>query len=209
MFQKGLAPILIILLIAVAIGGIYLVRDYNKSRLGDITFNTSVLPPSSNPTDETVNWKTYTNSKYNYQFRYPNDFEITEESTDKVYISNNLPPDPSCKGGGCNLGTPRLSIYFEHLNNPGEDAMSLDEYANSRRTSLLRTNNDQSQIEKIQKFGLDARFVEGTTEGYNHNYFIKPNPNLSFSISVIFLSKVEVSKYEDTANQILSTFKFQ
>ena len=56
------------------------------------------LVETTPPSDETSGWKTYTNLKYNYQFRYPNDFKIVEESTDKVYVSNNLPPDPNCIG---------------------------------------------------------------------------------------------------------------
>jgi hypothetical protein len=171
---------------------------------------TLILSPEDTPLlDETAGWKTYQNLKYDYQFRYPNDFKLVEESADKVYISNNLPPDPNCIGGGCNLGTPRLTIYFEHLDNPGEDAMSLDEYANSRRESLMVIADPrQGEIEKMQKFAFDVRFMEGPAEGYNHYYFMKPNPNLSFSIVANFPSKENVPEYEDAADQILSTFRF-
>lgn len=49
--QKGQILIWIIVgsLIAVVAGGVYLIRQNNKSRLGDITFNTSLIPPSQTP----------------------------------------------------------------------------------------------------------------------------------------------------------------
>ncbi|OGM97971.1 MAG: hypothetical protein A2735_02275 [Candidatus Yanofskybacteria bacterium RIFCSPHIGHO2_01_FULL_41_21] len=49
--------------------------------------------PSATP-DPTADWKTYTNTQYGFEFKYPNDFVITESSTadtnpnTRIYIVN-------------------------------------------------------------------------------------------------------------------------
>ena len=68
MKQKGLAPIVIVLLIAAAVGG-YLVYS------GKINFPQKQIQTTE--VDETANWKTYTNNKYKYSFRYPESVTIT------------------------------------------------------------------------------------------------------------------------------------
>src|SRR3989338_410400 len=208
-----LFPILagILLMILVATGTFFLGKSQNNQN-ASIPSTPSPLPSEAlakeGTPDPTDNWETYINTKYKYQFKYPSDFKIFDESADRIYINNNLPADPNCQGGGCFLGTPRLSIYFEHLNNPGEDELNLDDYATARSTSIQQEATEPGIIKKIQKFGLDVRYAEGVTQGYSHNYFMKPSPNLSFSISAVFPSKEDVPKYESIAEKILSTFKF-
>lgn len=63
--QKGLAPILVVLLIVLAVGGYLLYQKQFKPAF------TPQSPPSPIASDETANWKTYTNNKYKYSFKYP------------------------------------------------------------------------------------------------------------------------------------------
>lgn len=87
--QKGFAPILIIIILAmVALGG-YLV--YQKQ---------TKLPASSPQTaqsvsNETENWKTYTNTKYSYEFKYPSAWSLgeTTENSLKINLPNELLKD--------------------------------------------------------------------------------------------------------------------
>lgn len=67
MVQKGLAPIAIILIVAALIGGHFLYQ--NKAAIKSATQQTS------STTNETVNWKTYTNTKYGYSIKYPSEWE--------------------------------------------------------------------------------------------------------------------------------------
>ncbi|MFH1561424.1 MAG: hypothetical protein ABID04_02490 [Patescibacteria group bacterium] len=168
---------------------------------------TGTIPtPSPIPTiDPTTDWETYTNLVFNYSFKYPKDFKLSEETDDAVRVSNNLPPDPNCEGGGCNLETPRLTIYFEHFQ--GEDELSLDEFAQQRRNLLLGINNDQGAIQTLEKYGYEMRYFEGTTEGFQHNYYLKLNTDTNFVIAVVFSSREDAPKYTQLETQILSTFK--
>ncbi|MDP3974264.1 MAG: hypothetical protein Q8P92_05535 [Candidatus Daviesbacteria bacterium] len=83
MKQKGLAPILIVLLIAAAIGG-YLIYA-GKINLNKPTPQQTIQPSTTSdaspaPTGavETANWKTYTNKEYRIQFKYPADLSFEE-----------------------------------------------------------------------------------------------------------------------------------
>lgn len=217
MKNHGFTPIIILLIVILALGvvGYFAYRNgYVKTPVQEETSSTtptsslsSAIPRQSETTGKKRISNRYENSKFGYEFVYPSDFKLTEETTDHVSISNNLPPDPNCVGGGCHLGTPRLSIYFEYLGNPDEKSMSLDQYANKQRSVALDWGGKQSGITKIYKFGTDVRFFEGYTAGYNHNYLfmVKDQP---FSVTVVFPSKGDVPTYQLQADQILSTFKF-
>lgn len=63
--QKGLAPIIIILVLTVIIGGG--VFAWQK-------FGTPKQELKQESKDETANWKTYTNDEYGFEFKYPKDF---------------------------------------------------------------------------------------------------------------------------------------
>lgn len=73
MKQKGIAPILIILiLIAVGIGGFAAYKSYYAPK----SVTPVVTPVAPTAADETVNWKTYTNSADNFSFKYPPNWTI-------------------------------------------------------------------------------------------------------------------------------------
>lgn len=74
MYQKGLAPILIILLIALALSGYLLYNQQTKSIPSPQQTIQPIQAPSTNPTEsvkpaDTSNWKTYQNSYFS--FKYP------------------------------------------------------------------------------------------------------------------------------------------
>lgn len=71
--EAGLAPILIVLLIALGVGGYF----FLESRRIDYVMQPIPVTVSSNESStsaETTNWKTYTNTKYGYRFQYPNNY---------------------------------------------------------------------------------------------------------------------------------------
>lgn len=82
MSQKGLAPILIVILIAALIGGYLLYQNQNKP-----TPQSSPNPVTSNSA-ETANWKTYTNDRYGFSFKYPQDYTI-KKLVEKVFLIEN------------------------------------------------------------------------------------------------------------------------
>ncbi len=81
--QKGLAPILIVLLIAAVIGG-YLVYS------GKINLNQKPVaqqtPQPSSTSDETANWKTFINRDAGYSISYPNTWQVDSSNANNLYI---------------------------------------------------------------------------------------------------------------------------
>lgn len=76
MKQKGLAPILIVLLIALAVGGYLLYQKQTKP------VSISQSSPTPIASDETANWKIF-NSNLSFSFKYPQNFWITSSETRK------------------------------------------------------------------------------------------------------------------------------
>ena len=91
MNQKG-HVLLVVLLIAVAIGGYLLYTNYSNNR-SKVT--TSVVQqttqPSPSPSDETANWKTYTNTKYGFSFKYPSNLVVAEQDTIQLTNEASMP----------------------------------------------------------------------------------------------------------------------
>lgn len=70
--RQGFAAILILVLVAaiIILGGVFYVKHSKKSA---VQSTVQISPsPLILPTEETANWKTYTNTKYKYSFKYPN-----------------------------------------------------------------------------------------------------------------------------------------
>ncbi|MFA5841701.1 MAG: hypothetical protein WC835_01910 [Candidatus Paceibacterota bacterium] len=85
MNHKGFITLLLLTLVtALLIGGV--IYAYVRNRQGNqpavavadaATLTTSIVPAS---TSQTSNWKTYSNTKFNYSIRYPDDFTLVFES---------------------------------------------------------------------------------------------------------------------------------
>ena len=78
MKQKGFAPIIIIVLVAIVASGVYFLGTKNILKL-PTSFSLPTISPSPTPTpDPTANWKTYTNYEYGYSVKYPSDWKVIE-----------------------------------------------------------------------------------------------------------------------------------
>lgn len=81
---KGFVPIIVLVLVVltIALGGFYLVRSQKPTLKPQNTkiVQQSLQSPSPTPlpSDETANWKTYTNGKYQFSFKYPSELRLVE-----------------------------------------------------------------------------------------------------------------------------------
>lgn len=94
--QKGLATIWIIIIVIIAvifgaIGGYYYLKNQEKETPAVIptqtvsaqtTLSTTAPSVTTTPTNETSNWKTYTNNEFGYSLKYPQDYKISDQCYD-------------------------------------------------------------------------------------------------------------------------------
>ena len=192
--QKGFTPILILLVVVIMVGlsgGLYYFSKTNSPKPNA----TQVLAPSSSPTDETANWKTYTSKENGYSFKYPSAWRIAEPINSPVEIyswpSNkhyDLVPDSE------------ISIHIQFQDNPSKltiEAWFQQDWGNERNK-----NNEQS----ILVNGIQAI-------RYTNKNLVRPLQYTSVSFvhgdKVYNISaKPPDSKYLQVFDTIISTFKF-
>ena len=93
--RKGFAPLLVLVVIAViltAVGAIAYLQFKPKSAPQSQSTTTPQSTPvaqSISAPDETANWKTYANTKYNFSFKYPPEW-IFEPEVIEAYPEQNV-----------------------------------------------------------------------------------------------------------------------
>ena len=216
--QRGFIPIFIAILVAVlAIGGYFVYRS-SSLRTGEA--GVAISPsPSANPvipsstanpmqtnTEETANWKTYTNTKRGYEFKYQDSYklgatEVSQTQLESVYLTKDT--DYTAGGGFA-----------------GSDVLR-DGVVNS---FTIFPNKDLSEAELKSEFGNDITIKNILIGGKNaieilfppnvypgRNIFYKYSDGMVLNISSYAGFEVDISKqkeYSKTFDQILSTFKF-
>lgn len=74
--QKGLAPLIIVILIALAVGGYLIYQKQLKSVLISQPTFTPVASPVASNSAETAHWKVFNSKRYQYSFQYPASMEV-------------------------------------------------------------------------------------------------------------------------------------
>lgn len=200
--QKGFAPILIlvgILIIMVVAGGaFYFGRQTTPKPQTQNPVVTSTPQPSPSP-DETSNWKTYTNTKNGYSFKYPSDWSIsgigpggaeytsgsaTRADAGTIHISTPMQCPTGLPNAGLNDCSEGIDIDF--LDNPKN--LSAEEYARylkwnqAQYKSITINHITWLMADEIQKYGV-ALFLQKGSKIYmiNANKPITPTENLILS----------------------------
>ena len=92
--QKGFLKIAIIIIVLILIGGAYFVfSKMDKNIPAQNTENqNSQANQSSDVNLPMDNWKTYRNHKYGFEIKYPNNFVVSRQTDDSLYLTS----DQSC-----------------------------------------------------------------------------------------------------------------
>lgn len=211
--QTGLAPILIVVLMAVLTVGGYLIYKLPRNVVAPPTPQTTpVLSPTPSPangTAETANWKTYRNAKYKYSVDYPNTFQVIEakigDPTKKCCATVLLKNELQKVTFNEELGESTIIVYsnprnltleqwtYEHYLFTRVDGEEVDQ-----RTG--NSNLDGKLAKTALLFEFD-RHRKTITTLYNGNFyeiiFDEINPN-----------DQKLDEHKKIYNQILSTFRF-
>ena len=203
--QKGLAPILIILLIAAAVGGYFIYANYLNNQTRVTQQNTKSSP---SPTDETANWKTYTHNELSYSIKYPQSWALDESGTTIYLIPKELPK----------VTGPDQTLVFDIRK-------LIKEYALVSIADVGERDKSLSQAARI--YGGDRLQEELKIDGLSVIKVVKKNPaklngdgipnatiirvftkNPQGNTFIIQIESVKIEEYLGSFNEILSTFKF-
>lgn len=188
--QKGLAPVLIIILVSLVVGGYLLYQKQTKPVVSQLVAQFSPSPVTSSvaaSSSKTAGWKTYTNKIDGYSLKYPNNFIVSE----------------SFVGNG-NIHTTTISNYKKNdIKDPDDDNIFL---------MFILSHPEEPKL-KAKSLYEPQNILEDYTVGGVTGFKVGQD---KFGTIVVVYKKTEYqfelrpynSKYGNNFFQILSTFKF-
>lgn len=193
----------------IASGATYAILNLqNKPPTQPQPITTQPSSPTSNP-DQTVNWKTYKNNAYGFEFKHPPDWSMKAFNDDTYFIFG---PSEAVENA--------TSLQLNHGWNTG---LSIDIYKNPHkiedleREGIDETDNPNSpkplnkySYEKINLGGLSANKRVSLSE---EEYILFPHTYITLNAndhgwSVMFPNTDYEGNHYKGYDQILSTFKF-
>lgn len=206
MKQKGLAPILIVLFIALAVGGYLL---YQKQQQTIQATPTPTSTPESTNSAETANWKTYTNIKYGFSVSYPTD-DKKEYGVLKLLFENNetkqyVGKEELIRLFSFTIGYPAsdAAIIFRLWENNNQ--LSVQKWWDKNHETFytqtldLKWEPKSTSAKNVGNQQTLAVLIEGTNGLQMQTYYFANNKYVMEVLSII---------NEKLSEKILSTFKF-
>lgn len=203
--QAGLAPIVIVVLIAtLAVGG-YLIYKLPRNVVVPQAPQTTSAPsptpsPSPAPTgiDETTNWKTYTNTGYRFSLRYPQDYNFDEQYVEVGILK-----------WSASISSPKYntSPYIRDIQQIGvtvrkRNQLSLEQWINEE-CPKLKDLNDLRISNKPAK-----RFICPISDSSEDDYMMVAIDNGDYIYTLNNIGFKKNTEQEKIFDQILSTFRF-
>lgn len=207
--QKGLTPIHIAILIGVVLFS-YLAYS---SKINLPQKQTSQSPTTVS--DETADWKTYTNTKYGYSVMYPQELYLTEFDTGVTFTSESYPPDNPGPLDMIQITTKAdyVSSEFNALfkASSGEDVPEAHHAVDVKVTKIKNLKfGNYNAVEFILDGTIPSASGLGRGPiGYEHKILIKKNDQEFIQLLNNSMSEGKTKAQDKTFDQILSTFKFK
>lgn len=211
--QKGLAPILIILLIALVVGGYLVYQKQTKPVVPQPVTQSAPNPvtsPVASSSAETANpdsigakWKTYSGTSYT--FKYPSNGNVLTEQSSDVYISADTQP--------------YFAFIVKTVDNPKHqttqqviDQMIID-LRNNKNIPWAKSQADQTSqtMRKYVNGQIKGIKLQSFDEGYPQKFgeVIEATEDVIYTFNIGDGSGGGVSDNDEKLlDQILSTFKF-
>lgn len=211
--QKGfIAPILLAIIALLVIGGgayIYQNKkvevsvpiDVETQQINQIGQQTNIQTSPVNTQTNNLNWKTYINNQYGFEFSYPKDWEINVQSS-RIGLNSSEnqkvleQADKEIKAGKRLEGVPdNISIIID---NKSLFNQTLEQYVQKNKNSGFR-NPEKIFISDLPAYKgfLDGLFT-GDSILFEHSGYL-------FNIVA---TNESVGMNKELTNKILSTFKF-
>lgn len=151
--------------------------------------------------DETVGWRTFTESSIGLTFKYPSNWRVAKSPGLPLYITGTpLPENES--------GFTPLQISLDSARDDQGKYLHFDTIQQAKKYYLKDFGSDVSIIDNLLIGNKPAVSIEGTVswEGPGYGEFLQWTLiQLDNKVVVVSLGKKDI---QNTFNQILSTFKF-
>lgn len=223
MREKGFTPILIlviILIIAGIVGGAFY---FNKSLVKSSTQLQTTVPTMqlakiATGSAETINWKTFQNSKYGFSLKYPSSWNVdNSEGMDMkgniafgVYLRNFTPSaERGTNAIDKNLDKGKAQISISKNVKPSN--ITLEQFIDQEANNFRRSTGQEGNVSLLKTQLLVNNKEAVQTESPN---FKGPFPNIAIYIKktetelYVINASLDYPSYSQTFEQILSTFKF-
>lgn len=167
-----------------------------------ISDTASPAPEASATADPTVGWQIYNNQEYGFSFKYPSNFGNQGVVAGPVKGTTVALPtfsDPSTIAEGTDKPFNGFSVWVV----TDSQANSLEEYV-SREVALMN-NSEYSRMQGATKIAIDNG-VRVTAPDSPQAYYYLQSPNSRIIVVLAYIQ--ENSSFQQTFDQILSTFEF-
>ena len=196
----------ILLFISVIVAGFFayqtqtLVKELQEIKgIDNLAYPTTTTEPTAMPlatTDPTANWKIYTNAKYGFSFKYPDDWSLAtgdvEVPPNNYIVTVTTNKNPSADGFGYLAD---FSVFLPAVT---------DQDINSW---VLSIKQPEDQIENSLNIGgIKSILLNNCELGCQKNFYLQKNKNI-YGIHVFVGDTIKEST-QSILDQILSTFKF-
>jgi len=146
---------------------------------------------TTSATDETADWKTYTNEKYGFSFKYPATWKVSDFPTDQETAQRmSVEPDNEVKG----LGLETFSVNIADLSEQGK---TFDEF--------IQENFQQLKDDKLNGINVKSGINPSIAE---HTEYVIQSGNYAITIAAIIEEEASSAIDIETASLIAKTFEF-
>jgi len=174
-------------------GGLFYYYQYIKiselnTKVSDLQSQVDQLNKANELSTSMADWKTYTSSKFGFSFKYPDEYKLTVDSQDIVWLAN----------------TDANRISFEHF---VDDAALIASFSGNRQAKTidqLIENEGWTKVDlpiALQGEEPAVAFLEGAAGGNNFDFVA------NYGNKVILISSIGKNQLPDEQVQILSTFQ--
>ena len=181
------------------------IPQINTSGMPSLNILQTTTPGNENVVVQNADWKTYTNSKYGFEIKYPLDWTFREYISGAAFFPKNKSGENTTGNGSVNIGFYERGANYCKI--PFEDYVKIagpSEIQNYESLNTIEIAENDNGIEVYKTTWNYADFQGNKKVSLPIAYFKTENQQSCGSVEA-FLND---NNYSDIYDSIISTFKF-